>query len=232
MATSTDTPDHGWILHSRDFRNSSLILECLTRDRGRCAVVARAGRRNTLLQPFRPLALYLGGRGEMYSLKQAEADGPPIRLSGRQLFCGMYLNEILLRLLHRDDPHPQLLPSYAETLIRLEREPVEDSDVLLRRFEMHLLDSLGYGFPLDRDASGVMVEADKRYRLEAEQGLVTTAEGWPGSALLAMAAGDWTPDARLVGKQLMRQALRPHLGDRELKSRRLFRQRPGQDEGP
>lgn len=225
MAISTDNDlDTGWVLHSRAFRNTSLILEVLTERRGRCGVVARAGKRNPLLQPFRPLALVLGGRGDLLQARHVEAAGPALALSGRDLYCGLYMNEILLRLLHRDDPHPELMTPYARTLSGLEAGD-QPRDLVLRRFEMALLDALGYGFALDRDGSGSVLAADACYRLEPERGLVRAAQGWPGGALLELAAGQWTGPARTVARQLMREALAPYLGPGELTSRKLFRGR-------
>lgn len=223
MATSTDNDlDHGWVLHSRAFRNTSLILELLTEGRGRCGVVARAGKRNPLLQPFRPLALVLGGRGDLLQLRHVEATGAGMALPGRSLYCGLYMNEILMRLLHRDDPHPELMAPYAETLRNLE-SAVLPRDVALRRFEMALLEALGYGFALDRDDHGRPVEAGACYRLEPERGLVRATRGWSGEALLSLAEGKWSEPARAVARELMREALAPYLGSAELTSRKLFR---------
>lgn len=214
--------DHGWILHSRAFRNTSLILEVLTSARGRCGVVARAGKRNPLLQPFRPLAMTLGGRGDLLQLRHVEAAGPSVALAGRDLYCGLYLNEILLRLLHRHDPHPELMTPYGQTLTLLERGE-QPRDVALRRFEMALLETLGYGFSLDRDDRGMPLEPELRYRLEAERGLVLSSRGWAGATLLALAAGQWSEPVRAAARELMREALAPYLGAAELTSRKLFR---------
>lgn len=211
----------GWILHSRSFRNTSLIVEFLTDTRGRCGVVARAGRRNALLQPFRPLCFALSGRGELARLDHIEADGPAPGLSGRALYCGFYLNELLTRLLHRDDPQPGLLDLYEQTLTSLQRD--EAHDIVLRRFEMTLLEELGYGFPLDRDARGQSLEPQRRYNFYPEQGLLHAGDGLEGEALLELAAGEWSRRARHAARELMRAALAPHLGERPLKSRSLFR---------
>lgn len=223
MANWTDREiDHGWVLHTRAFRNTSLIVEILTARRGRCGVVARAGKRNPLLQAFRPLGVVLAGHGELLQLRHVESAGPAPVLAGRSLYCGLYMNEILLRLLHRHDPHPELMAPYAETLAAL--ETLEwPRDVALRRFEMALLQALGYGFSLDRDDSGHAVQPRAHYRLEADRGLVAASEGWSGETLLALAAGQWSEPVRAVARELMREALAPHLGPGELTSRRLFR---------
>lgn len=214
--------DRGWILHNRSFRNTSLIIEILSASRGRCGVVARGGRRNSLLQPFRPLRFSLGGGGELASLRHLEGEAEPVALRGRALYCGFYLNELLLRLLHRDDPHPRLLAVYEDTLVALADDDAVH-DIVLRRFEMMVLDELGYGFPLDRDHGGAPLHGQSWYRFHPEQGLVLADNGFEGAALLDMAAGHWTTRARQVARELMREALAPHLGGRPLKSRDLFR---------
>jgi DNA repair protein RecO (recombination protein O) len=221
MATANKQLDSGWILHSRAYGNTSLILELFSRDRGRCGVVVRGGRRNTQLQPFRLLHVRLGGRGELARLDHVEPAEEALPLSGKALYCGLYVNELLVRLLHRDDPHPELVPVYRYTL-----EAMLDSqwplDVILRRFEMALLDTLGYGFDLERDQQGEPLVPAQTYRFEAGAGLVKTDRGWPGSALLGMAAGRWDNQSRPVARELMRQALAEHLQGREMVSRRLF----------
>jgi DNA repair protein RecO (recombination protein O) len=209
------------VLHSRSFRNTSLIVEFLTEAQGRCGVVARAGRRNRLLQPFRPLCVTLGGRGELARLDHIEADGPVPMLHGRALYCGFYLNELLTRMLHRDDPQPGLPDLYEQTLIALQHDTAHD--IVLRRFEMALLEQLGYGFPLDRDAQGQYLDPGSRYSFYPERGLLSAADGLEGEALLELAAGEWTERARQAARGLMRSALAPHLGERPLKSRSLFR---------
>lgn len=220
---ATDNPEleAGWVLHSRAFRNTSLIVEFFTVRRGRCGAVARAGRRNQLLQPFQPLSLVLGGRGELARLGHIEARAPAVPLRGRALYCGFYLNELLTRVLHRDDPHPSLLEHYEQTLNSLRND--HGRDIVLRRFEMALLEELGYGFELDRDGSGAPLDSGRRYDFHAERGLLPAHDGLEGAALLELAAGHWTERARYAARGLMRSALAPHLGDRPLKSRSLFR---------
>jgi DNA repair protein RecO (recombination protein O) len=222
MAVTADTGLHrGWVLHSRSFRNTSLIVEFLTDTRGRCGVVARAGRRNSLLQPFRPLCFALSGQGELARLGHIEAGGPAPALRGRALYCGFYINEVLMRMLHREDPQPGLLDLYEQTLTSLQRDTAHD--IVLRRFEMALLEQLGYGFPLDRDAQGQRLDPRARYSFYPEQGLLPARDGLEGGALLELAAGEWTEPARYAARGLMRSALAPHLGERPLKSRSLFR---------
>lgn len=211
-----------WVLHARPYRNSSLILEMLGQHRGRIGVVARGGRRNPLLQPFRPLLATLGGRGDLLTLTHVEARGAVLPLAGRALYCGLYLNELLMRLLHRHDPHPALLAPYEATLTTL-ASGVPEQDVLLRHFELTLLNELGYGFSLTETADGEPLHTGQRYRFDPEQGLLPAATGWPGDVLLAIADGNWHDAARRTARDLLRAALAPHLGSRPLVSRELFR---------
>lgn len=213
----------GWLLHSRPYRNSSLLVELFSDIQGRVGAVARGGRRDPLLQPFRPLQLNLKGRAELKTLQQVEPLGPALLLAGEALYCGLYVNELLMRVLHRDDPHPELMPLYEETLGGLSASDVY-RDVLLRNFEFRLLDILGYGFSLSEDAGGQAVQPGLRYRLVADEGLYATSTAeFSGELLLQMAAGDWQPEVRRQARDLMRQALAPHLGGRPLASRELFR---------
>lgn len=212
-----------WVLHGRPFRNSSLVLELFCRSRGRVGAVARGGRSKPLLQPFIPLEGTLHGRGELLTLGAFEARGSAPGLQGRALYCGLYMNELLVRLLHRHDPHAELLAWYEDTLNALAggEAPL---DLLLRRFEFRMLEMLGYGFDLRCDASGRPLHPQSRYRLEPEQGLVEDDQGeFSGKRLIDLVDGSEEPDVRREARELMRRALAPHLGERPLTSRELFR---------
>lgn len=138
-----------WVLHRRPWSESSLIVELFSRDFGRIGAVARGGRNSRrwrgLLEPFSPVLASWQGRGELRSLVAAEPDGARPALAGAALASGFYLNELLLRLLRRDDPHPELHPLYGDTLNRLPDEAA------LRGFECRLLEALGYGLLLLED---------------------------------------------------------------------------------
>lgn len=238
-----------FVLHSRPYRDSSQILDILTAEYGRLALVARGSRRKrpggsiaALLQPFIPLLLSFSGRAEMKNLTAAEAAGSPLTPGGSRLFSGFYINELLVRLLHQHDPHPGLFLAYSDALRALGDAAQVDEG--LRRFELKLLQELGFGFDLAVDGhSGQAVLADQWYRFDAESGLVlqeTAAAmvqpAFPGNELLAMAAGEFGDPVRGTAKRLLRQALASHLGDKPLKSRDLFRrsqynQMPDQGQG-
>ena len=167
-----------YILHSRPYRDSSVLLEVLTAEQGRISLVARGARRKTrggsggaLLQPFIPLLLSFSGRTELKNLNATEAAGRPFALPGERLFSGLYLNELLVRLLHRHDPHPHLFAAYGATLGALARD--DEIDDVLRRFEFALLGELGYGFELNLDgASGEAVLPECWYHYHPDHGLI------------------------------------------------------------
>lgn len=225
-----------YILHSRPYRDSSQILEVLTAQYGRLSLVAKGSRRKqrggsvaALLQPFLPLLLSFSGRAEMKTMTAVEMAGEPGTLSGARLFSGLYLNELLVRLLHRHDSHPALFLAYGNALNRLKGDgPIDE---LLRCFEYTLLQELGFGFDLAVDGlSGEDVSADSWYRFDAEYGLVREENGagiqrsvFPGGELLIMSGGEFGESVKGTAKRLLRQALAGHLGDKPLKSRDLFR---------
>lgn len=220
MATNGLAP--AWLLHRRPFRNTSLTLDLFLPEYGRVGAVARGGRRNPTLAPFTPLWVDLkAGGGDLFTLRQVEPRGPALMLQGSALYCGFYINELLMRLLHRDDAHPGLWPAYQDTLAELAGDT--PLDVTLRRFEMVLLEEIGYALVLDHDARGEPLDPQLRYRWESEQGFHAEINGYPGELLLALGQDRWNDDVRKLAKPLLRAALAPHLGARPLRSRELFR---------
>lgn len=215
-----------FVLHSRPYRESSALVDFLTPG-GRLRAVLRGarGKAGSLARPFVPLEVELRGRGELKNVARLEPGGAACWLDGNALFSGLYVNELLVRLLPAEDAHPQLFEYYQATLAALAaKRPLEP---LLRAFEWCLLGELGYGFALDVDLAGKPVEPTQLYRLLPDAGLEPVALFQPGlflgEHLLAMAQVDWnTPGALAAAKRLMRQALAPHLGGRPLVSRELF----------
>src|SRR5690606_32569774 len=215
-----------FVLHSRPYKESSALVDFFTADgRSRAVLRAARGKAGSLARPFVPLDVEFRGRGELKSVGRLEAAGVAHWLSGETLFSGLYLNELLIRLLPAEDPHPDLYEHYAATLLALSAgRPLEP---LLRAFEWRLLDELGYGFALDTDLHGQPIQTSGIYRLLPDAGLDPVAQLQPGlfqgAELLALAAADWSaPGALAAAKRLMRQALAPHLGGRPLVSRELF----------
>lgn len=219
-------PHPAFVLHSRPYKEASALVDLFTGE-GRLRAVLRSARGKTgsLARPFVPLELELRGRGELKTVARLESAGIPHLLGGDALFSGLYLNELLIRLLPVEDPHPRLFEHYAATLAALAAgRPLEP---LLRAFEWRLLDDLGYGFALDRDCQGQPVDAEALYQWLPEVGFQPVAQLQPGlfhgRELLALAQADWMlPGALAAAKRLMRQALAPHLGGRPLVSRELF----------
>ena len=223
-----------YVLHSRAYRDTSALVDLLTLEHGLQRVVwrgARGQRRKLAPQLFVPMLVGLSGRSDLKTLTQAEIAGRFSLLQGDTLFSGLYLNELLVRLLASGDPQPLLFAAYQHALEQLaSAAPLEP---ILRRFEWQLLDLLDYGFSLQHDANGQPVTAHQRYSWHATDGLQPLTDplhsdaGLPGVALLAMAADDWRAAVTLrAAKQLMRQALAVQLGERPLVSRSLFTRQP------
>ncbi len=222
-----------FILHRRNYSDTSLLLEIFAAEQGRLPLLAKGARRGrapqaALLQPFHPLWLAWSGRGEVRTLTGAEAAGRPIALSGTALYCGLYVNELVMRLIGRSDPHEELFVSYQVALARL--GGVGSFDDTLRQFELRLLQEIGYQIVLDREAdSGRPVRPDGRYVYVAQHGMVPSvsadgADGVQGETLCRLASGESLVGAHArEARTLMRKVLAPYLGERPLKSRELFR---------
>ena len=226
--------DRCFVLHQRSWRETSLIIEVFSTHSGRLGLVARGARRASsplrgLLQPFVPLLASWMDRGELGTLRAAEPDGPPLPLSGRGLASGLYLNELVMRLTHRHDPHPELLRDYREALFGLHDSG--DIEPVLRVFEKRLLSAIGYGLLLEREAgSELPVRDELRYRYVPEMGPVEEWEGGSpgvdvsGATLLALSRERLESAAQMSeAKRLMRFLIERLLGTRPLASRMLFR---------
>jgi DNA repair protein RecO (recombination protein O) len=222
-----------YVLHTYPFRETSLIVEAFSRDHGRIALVARGARRprsamRGLLMAFQPIELGWFGQGEMRTLAKVEWVGGQPLLQAQALLLGYYMNELLLKLLPREDAHPALFQAYAEAVHALAIG--EPSQASLRLFEKTLLKELGYGLTLDREADGGKpVNPQKRYAYVVERGPVLVggdgreAESFSGRALLAIAQDDFSDAETLAQcKQLMRTLIQHYLGDQRLSSRRVF----------
>jgi DNA repair protein RecO (recombination protein O) len=221
-----------YVLHARPYRETSLLLECLTRDHGRLGVVARGvrserGRRlRAQLEPFQPLALDLLLRGELATLRGVDAPVTVPRLQGDAALAGLYVNELVVRLTGRQDPHPELFQAYARALARLGAgEPLAWT---LRRFERDLLEALGYALQLEYEAdSGAPLAPEGCYRYDVEQGALPVAATAPGGLrgedLLALAQDRMPAAAGLAAlRGLMRMVIRFHLGGGELRAWRVL----------
>lgn len=223
-----------YLLHQRPYRETSALLEVFTASHGRVGLIARGirtarSRQRGDLQLFRLLRLSWQARDELGTLTGLEADGVATRLQGTALYSGFYLNELLMRLLVRHDPHPELFGTYHDSLQLL--AVAENVEPVLRLFEMRLLQEAGYALQLDCDVtSGAALQADRWYDYHLESGPVMVAAAdeagfaFTGRSLMAMACHDLAdPGVLQDAKRLLRAALKLYLGDKPLKSRELFR---------
>lgn len=221
-----------FILHHRPFRDSSQILDVLSRDRGKVALVARGSRgtRSRLkgvLRPFLPLRLSWVQKSDMGTLTGAESAGAPFGLSGDALMAGYYVNELLLNFLHRHDPQPEIFDLYTEVLDGLHSD--RNTAAVLRRFEIVLLELLGYALSFDHEAAGhTPIDPNHSYEYRVDQGPVPVQREsgsmvFSGATLLRIGQLQFEDDAVLqAASRLLRRAVAHHLGGKELKTRKVL----------
>ena len=219
--------ERGYVLHSRPYRESSVIANLLVDGLGRVDAVVRvgSGKRNlkSIIQPFQPLIFSLTGRSELRTLTQVEPMSPAVPLTGKSLYAGMYLNELMMRTLQHGGE--SLFISYHKTLMALARE---FSEAQLRYVEMAILKELGAMPSLEHDGHGKDIDPALRYQYLAEQGFWPVTEGagqirsWSGVSLIRLANSSLIEEDLPAAKGLMRLLLQPLLGDRPLLSRALF----------
>ncbi len=235
----------GFVIHHYDWSESSRILEVFTKHRGRVALVAKGAKRPTsslrpVLLPLQPLLLCYGGDGEIRTLKSAEWAGGHVMPSGDALLSGCYINELLLRLLARDDPHPALFDIYRQTVQVLASGLDNTTAPLLRAFEMLLVKDIGFLPDLSLQTMTLQaLQADKAYGLVAEGGLQAMKEGphlrglqWlqlqtaidgpePLTDLLRICA-EWPSEDRVALQTQLRQLLHYHCGVNSLRTRQVM----------
>lgn len=227
------TLQRGYVLHARSYRESSLLLDCLTLESGRISLIAKGARRSKgqqrrLLQPFAPLLISFAGYGELRTLTAVEEAGSSRRLQGDRLACGLYINELMVHLLPREEPVEELFAFYNHALESLSGE--EPVGPFLRRFELQLLEAMGVAPNWGRESSGgSMIDAKQMYALGSDGAMVPSEVGEeaaliPGEVLLALASGrPDTPEVAAQCKRVLRYFIQLHLGGRKLKSRELLR---------
>jgi DNA repair protein RecO (recombination protein O) len=216
-----------FVLHQRPYRDTSRIVEIFGREVGRQSLVARAVQTSRspwrgLLRPFQRLLISFVQKSDLGTMQSAEADGELTQLPAARLMSGFYLNELILKLTEKADPHPILFDDYVACLAKLCEAAAQEP--VLRIFEKRLLDTLGYGRDYARDAAGDAVDAAAYYHLHAETGLVRvaagTAEAILGASLLDLAGERFgSPRSVQEAKKAMRIGLDACLEGRELKSR-------------
>lgn len=231
------TAEPAFVLHTRAYRETSLLVEVLCESQGRVGLLARGvrgPRRQVLraaLQPLQHVRFDALQRGELAQLQSAEAlDAAPL-LGGDAALAGFYVNELVLRLAPRHDPLPDLYDAYARVRERLRGEAGSRPAIgwLLRRFERDLLDAIGFGLGYDVDGDGAPIDPAARYVLDPEHGARRLAldrgrnAAATGRALLALAADEPPEPDDLAGlRRALRRVLVHHLGARPLKSWELM----------
>jgi DNA repair protein RecO (recombination protein O) len=221
-----------FILHERPYRETSVLLEVLTRDHGRVGLIAHGVRAakprfgRGLLRPLQALSLSWQARGELGTLTDADPVGTPIPLADEALLCALYVNELLTRLLSRHDAHVELISRYAQCLGELALADLAAQAWALRRFERDLLGILGYGLNLELDQSGATLDPRGAYRFDPELGAQPVGGHAPyaisGAALIALGGDTPPPPAQAKElRRLMRAVLRHHLGGHDLAAWRL-----------
>ncbi len=221
------------LLHRRDWRESSALLEMFSPEHGRIGVLARGWRKrpgwSACLQPFQMLTLSWSGRGELHNLRSVESCSRQWTLPGRRLYCGLYMNELLYRLMPRQQPEPDMFRSYVQALDALVTGAAEAPT--LRIFEKHLLLALGVALPLS--SSDAAIDVDASYRFVPGQGLHRLPEQVPatdagvisGAALLALQQERFTAPGQLSAcRRLLRLALETELEGKTLHSYHLLHQ--------
>ncbi|MDO6527663.1 DNA repair protein RecO [Motilimonas sp. 1_MG-2023] len=220
-----------FVLHIRPYRESSQLVEIYSRQEGRVSILVRGSRSKRsnlkgILQPFTLLNIAWGGKGQLKFLRSVEAQTHALPLPGDKLYLGLYLNELLYRLLEHLTPYPELFQCYQDTLLALAKGQAYEP--ILRVFELELLTALGYAIDFEFDAQSQQPIAQECfYRLVAEQGFVLTEQGdkdafW-GGHIQALAQRDFsTPAQAQTAKRFCRLLINERLGNKPLISRQLF----------
>ena len=222
-----------FILHHRPFRDSSQILDILSHGHGKLALVARGSRGSRsrlkgILRPFMPLEVSWVIKTDLGTLTGAEVRGAPLSLQGDALLSGYYINELLIHLLHRHDPQPEIFELYARTLASLAGS--ENVAPCLRQFEIELLGHIGYALTLDVDAaSHEALDPAGNYEYRMEQGPVAVSRSdgrlvFTGDTLMAIGALEFErPEVLRAASRLLREVIDFHLGGKELRTRKVLR---------
>ncbi len=238
-----------YVLHRKPYRENSQIIDLLCEKQGRFSALYRVSKKQPSLQPFTPYQMQFSGRGDLKYCQHVEIHYPENEdkhqsefslkgktLIGKNVYCGFYLNELIMRLTWKDEPQRDLFIIYQQTLqglLLLDND--QQSEPLLRRFEFHLLTILGYQYNWRQDSDCHDIQPNQYYDFDPaagfkalnteHYGIRPTASGlsFPGGAILAIAADDWQHAMSWkVAKQIARLALQPLLGHKPLTSRALF----------
>ena len=218
-----------YILAQRKYRETSLIIDILTQDFGRIALLAQGVRKPKsktagLLQAFLPLNISYFGKSDLKTLSHVEVSGEFDTLQGIALYCGFYVNELITCFLHKYDPHPDVFICYKKCLARLISDPNIEAN--LRIFELELIEATGYGLTLDYDGNNNKIDPLSTYHYDIEQGAIPAVDGQiSGKTLLALKAKQLLePQTLLEAKLIMRKVIATYLNGKPLKSKAVINQ--------
>ncbi len=221
-----------FILHQRPFRETSVLLDVLSQQFGRVSLIAKGVRKQKrsqmgLYQIYQPLLIAWTGRGELQTLTQLETLSPRYLLKAESALCGLYINELMVKLLPLHESEQAIFSAYQIALESLQK--AENTQLTLRLFEKQLLSQLGYGLVLDREfANGALIDEDQQYYYQADAGL---ARWYPGQKQISISGRSLQHLADESGfdseslkeiKNMMRSVLNFYLGGKPLQSRQLF----------
>jgi len=217
-----------YVLQHRKYRETSLILDVLTKDFGIVSILARGVRKPKsktagLLLAFTALKLSYVGRNELKILTHVELDTVSVRLKGISLYCGFYINELIGYFLHKDDPHPEVYLEYQQCIALM--ADTQDTEQILRFFELNLIDYIGYGLQLTLDVeTDTVVQSSEKYYCDGERGMIKSLDGYvTGETLLSLDAREQLNEKALFeAKRLMRCVIDFHLQGKQLKSRAVL----------
>jgi len=235
--TRANTLTPAFILHRKPYSDSSLLIDLFSLQYGKITCIAKgvkSGKKQkaSILQPFIPLMVSIIGKGEVKTLSVSEAAGNTIKLERNALYSAYYINELLLKFLHKNEAHETVFAAYGELLISLEKND-HGAEKLLRYFEINLLAELGYGLQLIHDANSArLIDPEKKYYYEHDSGprqfqsdshLSSNIPVVSGSTLLAMNTQSLSSEQGLKeSKLLMRHVIKHLLGGYHFKSRDFF----------
>jgi len=226
MARVELTP--AFLIHRRAYKDNSLLLDFLTLDHGRIRLIGRGVRQaKANIQMFQHLRISYAGKGELKTLTHWEVEDVPRQIKGEALILCLYVNELITRLIHEHDPHPQIFELYQQFVTQMNDSDQQYQYWLLRIFENNLLSELGYGLDYAVDVDGDLIQTDKNYSYQPQLGFSQQADGKISGNLLNLLLSeclDTTPNKQQLKacRNLNRQRLNVLLGNKPLKSRELF----------
>ena len=225
-----------YIIHTRAFRDTSLLVDCYTQEHGRLSLIAKGARarknkNRSLLQPFQLLSISWQGRGNLKTLIDTESLSPPTLLKSHFLYSGLYVNELFLYLLPAEDAADDLFDRYHDFLAQLQEQ--KSLEPTLRQFELTLLETLGYGIDFSADAhTSEPINLGKKYHYFVGQGFIDAdisalkgAMLFDGEAITKIAEGNFLDQQTLrQAKMITRLSIDSLLDGKTLKSREFFKQ--------